>query len=144
MATGDVFLSVSAQPPEMAKPPPRRSAMSPLLEEDDEVETNITGDELSHPEFEIDDEEKPVFMTETQQQNTNQNDDTSGYDMVDGVVEHDMCDRLNSDGEHFDDVFSDCSCSDGETNEGDYETDLEFDEESKYIYSYTYFISTAR
>lgn len=107
--------------------------MSPLLEEEDERESMLTErEELVPPEFEIDDQQKQAFMTDTKETNlpSNQNDDTSGYDIVDGVLEREFCDRLNSDGELFDEVFSD-SCSDGDANEVDYETDLEFDEESK-------------
>lgn len=131
-STGDVFLSVSAQAPEPSGKQ-RMSMMSPLLEEDDERDTEgvlSERGELIHPEFELDDDEKAVFMTETEGLQTKQNDDTSGFDMVDGV---DDCDRLNSDGENFDEVFSDSneSVSDCESKDGDYETDLEFDEESE-------------
>lgn len=135
-STGDVFLSVSAQPPETPGKT-RMSLMSPLLEEEDERETegmlSERGEDLVHPEFELDEEEKRAFMTENQR-TADQNDVTEGYDIVDGVMDRDICDRLNSDGD--DDVFSDSNSSgEDEPNEGDYETDLEFDEESKCDFS---------
>lgn len=140
-STGDVFLSVSAQAPEASGK--RLSMLAPVIEDDDERCTNATPADLlniSHPEFDISDEDKQLFLTDSQQAEyiaTKQN----GGRPPSGSVPEDVADgpgvsdRLNSDGENFEDSYSDSSseCSNHESKDVDYETDLEFDEE-KWLY----------
>lgn len=145
-STGDVFLEVSAQAPEPANPNTGKrllSTLTPVIEDDDEPETDEKGADISevpHPDFVFDDNEvKQVFLTASQQVEYISPDEdierpssaNIGEDVVDGLT---MSERLNSDGEHFDELYSDSNSSDEsdtESKDDDYETDLDYDEESK-------------
>lgn len=129
-STGDVFLAVSAQAPQPNDV--RHSILTPVIE-DDEVGTDgqpTERPEPTYPELNLSDDHKKIFMTESKQTEyvPNKNNADEPEDVVDGP-----CERLNSDGENFDEIYSDSSSenSDAESKDGDYETDLEFDEESK-------------
>ncbi|XP_060595801.1 leucine-rich repeat-containing protein 74A-like [Ruditapes philippinarum] len=131
-STGDVFLSVSSQAPQSDER--RHSMLTPVIE-DDEVGTDgqpTDRQEPLYPELNISEDHKKIFMTESKQTEyvPNKTDNDAAEDVVDGP-----CERLNSDGENFDEIYSDSSCenSDTESKDGDYETDLEFDEE-KWLY----------
>ncbi|XP_045162889.1 leucine-rich repeat-containing protein 74A-like [Mercenaria mercenaria] len=139
-STSDVFLAVSAQAPEPSGK--RHSMLTPVIEADDEAVTDrnpADKAEISHPEFDISSEEKQIFLTESQQSeyvaSKNGGMSISGdapEDVVDGPV---VSEKFNSDGEYFDEMYSDSSSEDSDTQskDGDYETDLEFDEE-KWLY----------
>ena len=149
MSTGDVFLSVSAQAPNNAK-----RMLSPLIE-DDENENPIQK-VSAEPNFGAiyEDDElntetgKDIFITENtrtefEDENKNiRNQSTPAYsateldqpECVDGSHDQTKSDvinrhRSNSAGDMFDEIYSDRDSSE-ESNDDDYETDLEVDEES--------------
>lgn len=139
-STGDVFLAVSSQAPEQNGK--RLSMLTPVLEDDDEQGTDgnpTDRPEIAHPEFHISDEDKQIFLTEAQQADYVSNKigarATSSPVADETVGRSSASERLNSDGENFDEIYSDSSSeqSDAKSNDGDYETDLEFDEE-KWLY----------
>lgn len=134
-STSDVFLAVSSQAPEQAGK--RLSMLTPVIEADDEPEggENFSeGKHIEHPEFNINDDEQ-LFLTEDKQRaNYVGTKRTVSEDLeVDEVDGLNVSERQNSDGENFDEIYSDSS--DGEPEQElkdeDYETDLEYDEESK-------------
>jgi len=137
------MLSVSAQAPTAAGR--RQSALTPVVE-DDERDNDI--DRTERPEFLMNETDDRLFLTETSNISADNDasigrpkssstsikvNDNDVDDDDDVAASHERDERLNSDGEHFDDAFSDSGSdhSDCEPTEEDYETDLEFDEESK-------------
>lgn len=131
MSTGEVFLSAAQE--SLAK-----RMLTPLLEEDDDtIETNSQKlGSLIHPEFDLDyTDENQIFLTgdgvEAEYITTRPSETiTTGSFAEDehGLGKSCVTEIQNSDGEmYYDGVFSDEESA--EENEGDYETDLEVDEE---------------
>lgn len=111
--------------------------LTPVIEDDDERGADGTSADdldLAHPEFDIGESEKELFLTEAKRSTPIGGRPTSGV-VSEGVDGSNASDKLNSDGENCEDSFSDSSseCSNHETKDVDYETDLEFDEE-KWLY----------
>ncbi|WAR18780.1 LR74A-like protein [Mya arenaria] len=123
----DVMVAVSGHGPEAAAR--RLSALTPVVEDDERDELV-----LQHPAFRHIEEDE-VFLTETKTAEAETStqkgaDNQTDVDDVDCGESRDE-NGLNSDSEHYDEVYSDSNSesSDCESKEEDYETDLEFDEE---------------